>query len=109
MRVIAESQIELENQLAQEARRWLVCDGSALATVFYSEIDYGRVDPIVHALAQREYAITFVCVPDFPFVQDGTRRDAAFRLGQHEWYLATLDRAGLITWSCPGLWSSVFV
>lgn len=95
MRVIAESQIELENKLALEARRWLVCDGSALTTVFYSEIDYGRIDPVVHALAQREYAITFVCAPDFPFVQDGTRRDAAFRLRQHEWYLATLDRAGV--------------
>lgn len=95
MRAIAEAQIKLENMRAQEARRWLVCDGSALTTVFYSEASYGRVDPVVHALARREYALTLVCTPDFPFVQDGTRRDAAFRLRQHQWFLATLDRAGV--------------
>jgi len=95
MRLIAEGQIALEDSLAQEARRWLVCDGSALTTVFYSEDGYGKVEPAVQALAARPYAITLVCAPDFPFVQDGTRRDAAFRQRQHAWYLATLERNGI--------------
>ncbi|MCD2519024.1 AAA family ATPase [Massilia sp. G4R7] len=95
MRVIAEGQIALEITLAQDARRWLVCDGSALTTVFYSEDGYGKVDAAVQALARRPYAMTFVCAPDIPFVQDGTRRDAAFRQRQHAWYLATLERAGI--------------
>jgi len=95
MRLIAEGQVALEDSLAQEARRWLVCDGSALTTVFYSEDGYGAVDPVVRALAARPYAITVVCAPDIPFVQDGTRRNAAFRLRQHAWYLATLERAGV--------------
>lgn len=95
MRVIAEGQVALEDSLAQEARRWLVCDGSALTTVFYSEDGYGKVDPAVQALAERPYAVTFVCAPDIPFVQDGTRRDAAFRQRQHVWYLDTLERAGV--------------
>ncbi|WP_312511691.1 AAA family ATPase [Massilia sp.] len=95
MRIIAETQVALETALAQQARRWLVCDGSALTTVFYSQDGYGRVDPAVEVLAQRSYAFTFVCAPDFPFVQDGTRRDAAFRARQHQWYLSTLDAAGI--------------
>lgn len=95
MRAIAEAQVNLENELVQRARQWLVCNGSALTTACYSMVDYGRLDPVVQALAEREYTATFVCAPDFPFVQDGTRRDAAFRLHQHRWYLATLDRAGV--------------
>ena len=95
MRIIAEKQVALETALARQARRWLVCDGSALTTVFYSQDGYGRVDPGVAALGQRRYAFTFVCAPDFPFVQDGTRRDAAFRARQHRWYLAALDAAGI--------------
>jgi len=95
MRAIAEDQVALEIALAQEARGPLVCDGSALTTVFYSQDGYGRVDPAVARLARRRYTHTFVCAPDFPFVQDGTRRDAAFRQRQHDWYLETLDRAGV--------------
>lgn len=93
MLAIAQDQLALENRLAVQARRWLVCDSSALTTVFYSRHDYGAVDPRVQALAQRPYAHTFVCAPDFPFVQDGTRRDAAFRERQHRWYLDALDSA----------------
>jgi len=95
MRIIAERQVALEIALAQGARRWLVCDGSALTTLFYSENDYGKVDPVVARLAARRYAHTFVCAPDFPFVQDGTRRDAAFRQRQHDWFLRTLAQAGV--------------
>jgi len=95
MRTIAEDQLALEDRLALGARRWLVCDGSALTTAFYSEHDYGAVDPAVRALAARPYAHIFVCAPDFPFVQDGTRRDAAFRDTQHRWYLDKLNSMGI--------------
>jgi HTH-type transcriptional repressor of NAD biosynthesis genes len=47
------------------------------------------------ALSHQPYAVTFVCAPDFAFVQDGTRIDAAFRLRQHDWYCAELDRRGI--------------
>jgi NadR type nicotinamide-nucleotide adenylyltransferase len=95
MRLIAEGQVALEEGLAREARRWLVCDGSALTTVFYSLDGFGRVDPVVRRLAERPYAFTFVCAPDFPFVQDGTRRDAGFRQRQHRWYCSVLEARGL--------------
>lgn len=95
MRAIAEDQVALEIALAQHTPGPLVCDGSALTTVFYSEDGYGRVDPLVERLGRRRYTHTFVCAPDFPFVQDGTRRDAAFRQRQHDWYLATLAHRGV--------------
>ncbi len=95
MRAIAEDQVALEIALAQDARGPLICDGSALTTVFYSQDGYGKVDPAVMRLAARRYTQTFVCAPDFPFVQDGTRRDAAFRQRQHDWFLETLDRTGV--------------
>ncbi|MGZ5198835.1 MAG: AAA family ATPase [Telluria sp.] len=95
MRLIAEGQVARENVLSREARRWLVCDGSALTTEFYSLDGFGRVDPVVRNLAQREYAAHFVCAPDFPFVQDGTRRDAEFRERQHQWYCSVLESRGI--------------
>ena len=95
MWTIAAGQVAREDALARVARRWLVCDGSALTTVFYSLDGFGRVDERVQRLARRPYTAVLVCAPDFPFVQDGTRRDAAFRDRQHRWYLDTLDRAGV--------------
>ena len=91
MRTIAERQAAREEALLRAATRWLICDGSALTTVFYSLDGYGRVDPAVRRLAGQPYAFTFLCAPDFPFVQDGTRRDAAFRARQFRWYAAVLD------------------
>lgn len=87
---IGRGQVAREDALARQARRWLVCDGSALTSLWYSLDGYGRAAPELRALARRRYALTFVCAPDFPFVQDGTRRDAAFRERQHRWYLGRL-------------------
>jgi NadR type nicotinamide-nucleotide adenylyltransferase len=91
MRCIAERQVARENALLRDATHWLICDGSALTTVFYSLDGYGRVDPAVRRLAELPYAHTFLCAPDFPFVQDGTRRDAAFRARQFRWYALVLE------------------
>ena len=43
----------------------------------------------------RPYDFHVLCAPDFEFVQDGTRRDAAFRQRQHDWYLERLAHRGL--------------
>lgn len=95
MRRIAERQVAREDALLRDATRWLICDGSALTTVFYSLDGYGRVDPAVRRLAELPYAHTFLCAPDFPFVQDGTRRDAAFRARQFRWYARVLGARGV--------------
>jgi HTH-type transcriptional repressor of NAD biosynthesis genes len=90
MLAIGRDQVAREDALARDARRWLMCDGSALTSLFYSLDGFGRAEPALEALARRAYAVTLVCAPDFPFVQDGTRRDSAFRARQHRWYLDML-------------------
>lgn len=91
MRCIAERQVARENALSREATRWLICDDSALTTVFCSLDGFGRVDPAVQRLAWRTYAFTVLCAPDFPFVQDGARRDDALRARQFRWYAKVLE------------------
>jgi HTH-type transcriptional repressor of NAD biosynthesis genes len=95
MLAIGHAQLARERALLAQATRWLVCDTSALTTMFYSDALFGRVDPGLATLADAPYDMILLCAPDFAFVQDGTRRDAAFRQRQHAWYLAELERRGL--------------
>ncbi|HVE79425.1 MAG TPA: AAA family ATPase [Gemmatimonadaceae bacterium] len=92
MSAIARRQVVDEEATAGAADRVLVCDTSPLATAFYDEELFGRVDGVAARLAARRYDLTVLCAPDFPFVQDGTRQDAAFRARQHAWYLGRLAR-----------------
>jgi HTH-type transcriptional repressor of NAD biosynthesis genes len=94
MLAIGERQVALEEEAACTANRWLFCDTSPLTTLFYSREMFGRAEPALEALARRPYAFTVLCAPDFPFVQDGTRREPGFRERQHAWHLAALASAG---------------
>lgn len=91
---IAERQNALEEEALRSATRWLFCDTSPLTTLFYSRDLFGRAEPALEALARRSYALTLLCAPDFPFVQDGTRREPAFRELQHAFYVETLAASG---------------
>ena len=88
---IAQVQVQREEALAATADRWLVCDTTPLTTLLYCQDMFGRAEPALHALADRPYAHLFLCAPDFPFVQDGTRRDAVFRQAQHDAYVRWLS------------------
>lgn len=92
---IAQVQVAREDALAGHAQRWLVCDTTPLATLFYSLDLFGRAEPELVQLAQRRYDSVLLCAPEFDFVQDGTRRDAAFRQRQHDWYRRVLDEGGI--------------
>lgn len=88
---IAEAQIAREEAVAQrEGCRWVIGDTTPLTTLFYCLADFGRAPPRLHELARRHYDLLVLCEPDFDFVQDGTRRDDAFRRRQHAWYLERL-------------------
>lgn len=105
LRHIAEIQVQREDAAALQARRYLFCDTSPLTTLCYSQFLFGRAETGLDQLAQRAYAVTLLCAPDFPLVQDGTRQTEAFRSRQHAWLLAELDRRGipfqLLTGSLP--------
>ncbi len=90
--LIARTQVELEERAARIARNIVVCDTSPLTTLFYCLDQFGRAEAQLHALAERTYDFILLCAPDLPFIQDGTRRDPAFRERQHEFYLAELTR-----------------
>jgi len=92
---IGREQVAREEAATDEAEGWLVCDTSPLVTMFYSEAMFGQVDPELIALAPRPYDMTLLCAADFPFVQDGSRRDAAFRQRQNDWYVRALTASGV--------------
>ena len=88
---IAETQVEREEALAlRDGCRRVIGDTTPLTTLFYCLEDQGRAPPRLHEWAIRYYDLLVLCEPDFAFVQDGTRRDDAFRLRQHQWYLDRL-------------------
>lgn len=92
---IARTQVAREQAACRTAYRWLVCDTSPLTTLLYCRDLFGRAEPELERLARRRYDHVFLCAPDFPFVQDGTRRDEDFRQQQHRWYLRELASRGV--------------
>lgn len=92
---IATVQIERETQAALSANRWLICDTTPLTTASFSQVMFGEVDARLRSLAERSYDHTLLCAPDIDFVQDGTRRDEAFRVEQHDWYERQLTARGI--------------
>jgi NadR type nicotinamide-nucleotide adenylyltransferase len=95
MVLIAREQMRREERAADGARAFVFCDTSPLTTLFYCLDMFGRADPELYLAAQRSYSAVVLCAPDFPFVQDGTRRDETFRLQQHAWYEAQLAARGV--------------
>lgn len=92
---IGREQLKREAQAAMTARRWLFCDTSPLTTYFYCVEMFGKAEPELARLAEHRYDLVVLCAPDFPFIQDGTRRDEDFRARQHAWYQAELAQRGI--------------
>jgi NadR type nicotinamide-nucleotide adenylyltransferase len=88
---IARVQVGREETLIGRANAVLLCDTTPLTTMLYSQAMFGAVPDALVMLGRRQYDVVFLCAPDVPFVQDGTRRDEAFRHWQHEWYLRELE------------------
>lgn len=95
MAIIVRTQIAREEAAMLRANRFVFCDTTPLTTRFYSEAMFGEVSAEVRSAAFRDYPITLLCEPDFPFVQDGTRQNADFRARQHAWYLTELVGRGI--------------
>jgi NadR type nicotinamide-nucleotide adenylyltransferase len=87
---IAEVQVASEEAALLQGTGYVFCDTSPLTTLFYSQELFGKASPRLRALACRGYDAVFLCSPDFPFEQDGTRQGEAFRQAQHVWYIQQL-------------------
>ena len=92
---IGREQLRREAAAAGQARRWLFCDTSPMTTYFYCVEMFGKAEQELAQLAEHHYDLVVLCAPDFPFIQDGTRRDENFRARQHAWYQHELARRGI--------------
>lgn len=92
---IAATQAQHEDQAAQQAHRWLFCDTTPLVTLGYSGWMFGTMPGPLLRAAERAYDLLFLCAPDIPFEQDGTRVGEGFRMRQHAWYLQQLQARGV--------------
>ena len=73
---ICREHVALENEAVLRADRFVFVDTNAITTQQYAFFFFGTCPEAVQAYADRcagRYAHTFVCAPDIPFDQDGTR------------------------------------
>jgi HTH-type transcriptional regulator, transcriptional repressor of NAD biosynthesis genes len=70
---IGRGQIAVEEALALEADRRLICDTDALTTCVWSEALFGRVSGWLAAAADRSYDLTLLCDVDVPWIADPVR------------------------------------
>jgi HTH-type transcriptional regulator, transcriptional repressor of NAD biosynthesis genes len=91
---IGATQIEREDARRLEAQRYLFCDTSPLTTLGYAGWMFDEQPQELQRMAHRNYDLIVLCELDFGFVQDGTRRDEAFRREQHHWYQQRLQELG---------------
>ena len=71
---IGRGQIALEDTLARDANRVLVCDTDPLLTVVWSEAMFGEAPGWLREAARaRRYDLTLLCDADLPWVADDVR------------------------------------
>lgn len=88
---IAGEQQSRENAAARGANKVLICDTNAFATGIWHERYMGSRSAEVDAIGARDVAhLYLLCVPDFPFVQDGYRDGEHIRDWMHGRFLEAL-------------------
>ncbi len=89
---VAWAQLDGEEAAALRANRVLVCDTDALTTLLYARHYFGQVPPLLERLvAERTYALTFLCHPDIPWVPDPCRDSPEVRARLFEVFRAELQ------------------
>lgn len=77
---IAEGQQLLEDTLAQQAEKLLLCDTDLMVTRFFSEVFTGYCDPaIIRMEAERRYDLHIVLDTDVPYFKEPQRNHAHLR------------------------------
>jgi NadR type nicotinamide-nucleotide adenylyltransferase len=71
--LIADGQAALEDSLARDATRTLICDTDPLLTVVWAETLYGPAPALRARALARRYDLTLLCDVDLPWVPDVVR------------------------------------
>jgi len=71
---IGKQQMNLEDELALTATRFLFCDTDLRVIQVWSQHRYGKVDPwVLEEIARRTYDLILLCAPDLPWQEDPLR------------------------------------
>jgi HTH-type transcriptional repressor of NAD biosynthesis genes len=93
---IAHKQQEMEDVLAREANRILICDTDVLATGIWHERYMGSGSPDVEAIAaSHRHDLYLLTSCDLPFVQDGLRDGETIRQWMTKRFEDVLTECGL--------------
>lgn len=72
--LMAEGQLALEDRLATQANRLLICDTDLHVIKVWSEHKYGNCDPVIlQQIAARHYDLYLLTYIDLPWVEDPQR------------------------------------
>lgn len=90
---IASQQNQMEDALALEANRILICDTNSWATSVWHERYVGHESgEVINQSQNRKYDLYIVTDTDIPFVQDGTRDGEHIRKWMHERFISLLEQ-----------------
>ena len=81
---IGKQQMNLEDELALTATRFLFCDTDLRIIQVWSQHRFGKVDPwVLEEIARRTYDLILLCAPDLPWQEDPLREHPELEMRQH--------------------------
>lgn len=92
---IAQQQNALEDMLARQANRLLICDTDSFTTCLWHERYMGFwSEPLEEPASGRRMDLYLLTAPDIPFIQDGFRDGEHIRSQMHCRFIQELERWG---------------
>ena len=97
---IGKKQMQLEDELALQAKHFLFCDTDLRVIQVWSQHRYGKVDPwVLEELARRTYALILLCATDLPWQADPLREHPDLEMRQQFFEIyKQLSQASGIPW-----------
>lgn len=93
---IAKGQVRSEDDLAQKANNYLICDTDLLVIKIWSEHKYGHCHPwILEQLEQRKYVLHILTYIDIPWQEDPLREHPDLRSYFYQLYKKELIALGV--------------
>jgi NadR type nicotinamide-nucleotide adenylyltransferase len=91
LKMIAEGQLYLEDQLAQSANRLIICDTNLYVIKVWSNFKYKNCDPeILKLITTRKYDLYLLTYVDIPWEEDPQREHPNQRAELYNIYLAEM-------------------